>query len=179
MGKFSQYKVQLASLADGRHEQDFVIDTQFFKNMENFDVLSADVAVHLDLVKKNDAYDCTFHCKGMLQIPCDRCLDPMDHEVDTSYHIIVKYGENYSDDSDDVLIIPYEDMWLNIAYMLYDTLLLTIPMRHVHAPGKCNRAMTAALHRHRTTGDEAADEAVEEAEAAAQMDADIEIEEEQ
>ncbi len=162
MGKFSQYKVQLASLADGKYEQDFECGAEFFKNMENPDVISSDVKVHLDLVKKNDAYDCTFHCKGMLQIPCDRCLDPLDHEVDTTYHITVKYGADYNDESDDVLIIPESDSCLNVAYMLYDTIVLTIPLRHVHPLGKCNRAMAAALHKHHSNAGDDIDEALDE-----------------
>ncbi len=154
LGKFTAYKVQLAQLPDGKHEQDFVIDTEFFKNMENPDVLSADVKVHLDLVKKNDTYDCTFHCKGMLQIPCDRCLDPMDHEVDAEYHVIVKYGDNYDDGADNLLVIPYSSSYLNVAYILNDTVVLTIPLRHVHPMGKCNRAMASVLSRHRSGGEE-------------------------
>lgn len=162
MGKFSAYKVQLASLADGRHEQDFVCDTEFFKNMENTDVVSSDVQVHMDLEKKHGSYDMTFTFKGELQIPCDRCLDPMLHEVDTTYHITVEYGDSYNDASDDLLVIPSTDAWLNVAYMLYDTIVLTIPLRHVHAPGKCNRAMAAALHKHSAGGDSDVEEALDE-----------------
>ena len=139
MGKFSQYKVQLASKTDGRHEQDFVCDTEFFRNMENDDVADADIKVHLDLEKKNDAY--------VLVIPCDRCLDPMEHPVDTTYRLTVRYGERY-DESDDVLIIPHSDTYLNVAYMLHDTVMLTVPLRHVHPAGQCNRAMSAVLSRH-------------------------------
>lgn len=159
MGKFTQYNVQLASLADGHHEQDFEIGTEFFKNMENTEVLESDVKVHMDLVKRGDLYDCTFHCKGELKIPCDRCLDPLLHEVDADYHIVVKYGEEYNDESDELLVIPYSNNYLNVAYMLYDTILLTIPLRHVHPQGKCNRAMAAALNRHsaRTSDPEAAE----------------------
>ena len=163
MGKFSPYKVQLASLPDGHHEQEFECGTEFFKNMENPDIISSDVKVHLDLDKKNDAYDCTFHCKGMLKIPCDRCLDPIDHEVDATYHIIVKYGDDYNDESDDLLIIPESDPYLNVAYMLYDTIVLTIPLRHVHPMGKCNRAMMAALNKHgKSSGDDEVDAAMDE-----------------
>lgn len=167
MGKFSQYKVPLASLSDGKHEQDFEVNTELFKNMENYDIISSDVKVHLDLVKKNDTYDCTFHCKGVLQIPCDRCLDALDHEVDTDYHVVVKYGDRYDDGSDNLLIIPESDSYLNVAYILYDTILLTIPIRHVHPLGKCNRAMQAALNRHRArvTDDDETNEALEEIEA--------------
>jgi len=149
VGKFTQYKIQLASLPEGKYEADFRCDTEFFRSMENADVISADVNVHLDLMRRHDVYDCTFICKGMLQIPCDRCLDPIDHVVDATYHIIVKYGEEYNDESDDILIIPQSDATLNVAYMLYDTIVLTIPLRHVHPTGKCNRAMAAALQKHK------------------------------
>ena len=85
-----------------------------------------------------------------MQIPCDRCLDPIDHEVDTEYHVIVKYGEDY-DDADGLLILPY--------------ILLTIPLRHVHPMGKCNRAMAAALHKHRSNVDEETEEQLDEVDA--------------
>ena len=145
MGKFSAYKVELASLKEGHYEQDFEIKKDFFENMENSDILDADVHVHLNLEKRRDAYDCTFTLKGTIQIPCDRCLDPIDHEVDTVYHVIVKYGDSYDDGADNLLVIPYSNSYLNVAYILYDTILLTIPLRHVHPLGKCNRAMADAL----------------------------------
>lgn len=164
MGKFSQYKVQLAGKADGRYTQEFVCDTTFFRNMENTEVSDADIAVRLDMQKKNEAFDLTFTCIGDMHIPCDRCLDPMDHHVDTTYHLTVKYGEKYDDASDDLLIIPYSDSFLNVAYMLYDTIMLTIPLRHVHAPGQCNKAMAAVLHKHNPAGgDDEADDGLDPA----------------
>ncbi len=173
MGKFSAYKVQLASLPDGSYEQDFHIDMDFFKNMENSDILSCDVDVKLNMVKKNDAYDMTFHCSGMMEIPCDRCLDPLPHPIDTEYHVVVKYGEAYDDGADNLLVIPYSNAYLNVAYILYDTLLLTIPLRHVHPLGKCNRAMVSALHKHRSnTDDEEVNEAMDEVDAGIDIDTD-------
>ena len=149
MGKYSAYKVQLASLPQGNFRQEFICDTQFFKNMENEDVVNADVKVHLDLENRNGLYSLMFTLKGVVQVPCDRCLDPIDIDVDTTYNIKVEYGDSYNDASDDLLIIPASNPYLNVAYMLYDTILLTIPMRHVHPLGKCNRAMAAALSKHK------------------------------
>ena len=141
-------------MPEGKFEQEFVCDTQFFKNMENTDVVNSDVKVHLDLVNRNGLYDLNFTFTGLVQVPCDRCLDPIDIEVDTTYNIKVEYGDTYDDASDDLLIIPAANPYLNVAYMLYDTILLAIPMRHVHPLGKCNRAMAAALNKHKVRGDE-------------------------
>jgi hypothetical protein len=33
--------------------------------------------------------------------------------------------------------------------MIYDTVMLTIPIKHVHPLGKCNRAMSNLLKKHR------------------------------
>ena len=168
MGKFTAYKVDLAGKADGHYEQDFEIGKEFFENMENNDILASDIRVHMDMDKRNDAYYCVFHCKGLLQIPCDRCLDPMDHDVDTEYKETVKYGDNYNDGADNLLVIPYSNKYLNVAYMLYDTILLTIPIRHVHPQGKCNRAMLEALRKHRGSAQEEDDDADEIREEARQ-----------
>lgn len=147
----------------GVSEQDFAIGTEFFKNMENPDVIDSDVKVHLRLEHKNDTYYCHFTLQGMMHIPCDRCLDPMEHPVDTTFDIAVKFGEEYDDSNDDVLVIPEEDVFLNVAYMLYDTLILTIPMRHVHPQGQCNRAMASVLHNHKgSAGVDEADADLEE-----------------
>ena len=148
MGKFSAYKVDLAGKADGHYEQDFVIDKTFFENMENNDILWSDVHVHMDMDKRNDAYHCVFHCKGKLQIPCDRCLEPMKHEVDSDYELTVKFGDEYNDETDGLLIVPDSDNDLNVASIVYDTVALTIPISHVHEEGECDEATWEALQAH-------------------------------
>ena len=71
---------------------------------------------------------------------------------------MVKYGDDYNADNDEVLEIPKSDTTLNVAYMLYDTVTLAIPIKHVHPLGKCNRQMSAMLKKHRATnGDEDSD----------------------
>ncbi|MEZ3575958.1 MAG: DUF177 domain-containing protein [Muribaculaceae bacterium] len=158
MGKFSAYKLPLKSLGTGTHEFEYHLDKQFFANMESSDVHDADLAVHLTVKYNGDFYDLDFHVSGEVVLICDRCLDDLHYPIDTTYHIIVKYGEDYNDDSDEILEIPESDNTLNVAYMLYDTVELAIPIKHVHPLGKCNRQMSALLKKHRATaGDEDAE----------------------
>lgn len=149
MGKFSEFKLGLKSLPVGTHHFEFHLGKEFFVNMESADVHDADLTVSLDVVHKNDAYDMTFHITGEVTLICDRCLDSLVMPMDTMYHVTVEYGDGYNDESDDVLIIPQSDSSLNVAYMIYDTVALAIPIKHVHAAGKCNRAMSAMLRKHR------------------------------
>lgn len=149
MGKFSAYKLPLKSLAVGTHHFEYRLDKQFFVNMESADVHDADLTVNLDVQYNGDFYTLDFHITGEVVLICDRCLDDLHFPIDASYHIVVKYGEDYNDDSDEVLEIPDSDPTLNVAYMIYDTVVLAIPMKHVHPLGKCNRQMSAMLKKHR------------------------------
>ncbi|MDE6368352.1 MAG: DUF177 domain-containing protein [Muribaculaceae bacterium] len=157
MGKFTAYKLPLKSLAKGSHEFDYTLGKQFFVDMESADVRDADVKVKLTVTYNGDVYDLNFVFTGEVTVLCDRCLDDLHLPIETAYHILVKYGDTYNDDSDDLLEIPDSDNYLNVAYMLYDTVALAIPIKHVHPLGKCNRAMSAILkkHRARATGEDA------------------------
>ena len=152
MGKFSAYKLPLKSLPEGIHEYTFHHGKQFFLDMESPDVRDADLDVSVTVVHKSDIYDLSIAISGEITLVCDRCLDEMPWPVDTAYHIAVKYGEEYNDDSDELLEIPESDNFLNVAYMIYDTVELTIPIKHVHPLGKCNRAMSQLLRKHRAPG---------------------------
>ncbi len=152
MGKFSAYKLPLKSLPQGSHDFDFKLGKQFFADMENADIRDADLDCHVTVTLKGDMYELVMHITGELTLLCDRCLDELQWPVDTDYRIYVKYGEDYNDDSDELLEIPEGDADLNIAYMIHDTVALTIPIKHVHPLGKCNRAMSTLLRKHRASG---------------------------
>lgn len=155
MGKFSEFKLPLKSIPAGTQEFSYHLDKAFFVYMENADVRDADVDVHLTVTHKNDVYDLVFHLTGTVTVACDRCLDNLELPVDTTYQVAVKYGDDYRDDADGMIEIPESDNFLNVAYMVHDTAALAIPIKHVHPLGKCNRAMSTLLKKHRahTPGD--------------------------
>ena len=158
MGKYTAFKSPLKSLGTGTHEFEYHLDKQFFVNMESADVHDADLSVKLTVQYNGDFYTLDFHIEGEVVLICDRCLDDLHFPIDTDYHIVVKYGEDYNDDNDEVLEIPESDNTLNVAYMIYDTVVLAIPIKHVHPLGKCNRQMSAMLKKHRArTNDEDSD----------------------
>ena len=158
MGKYNAFKLPLKSLGVGTHEFEYHLDKQFFVNMESSDIHDADLNVALTVQYNGDIYNLDFHITGEVVLICDRCLDDLRFPIDATYHIVVKYGEDYNDDNDEVLEIPETDNTLNVAYMIKDTVELAIPMKHVHPLGKCNRQMSAMLKKHRaTSGDDDAE----------------------
>ena len=166
MGKFTEFKLMLKSMPKGDHSFEYHLGKQFFINMENTDVRDADLSVDLAVSYNGEFYELNFAVEGTVTLLCDRCLDDLIIPIETGYHVIVKYGESYDDSSDEMLVIPESDNSLNVAYMLFDTVMLAIPIKHVHPLGKCNRAMSALLKKHRSRANdedaELADELIDE-----------------
>lgn len=133
----------------GSQEFDYHLDDRFFIDMESSDIHGAGLDVHLTVVNRGMMYDMTFAIKGTVTLMCDRCLDDLVFDIDTTYRLTVKYGDRYDDSTDDLLEIPESDNYLNVAYLIYDTVELEVPLKHVHAPGKCNQAMKSTLGKHR------------------------------
>lgn len=149
MGNSSDFNIPLISLADGEHHWQMVCDAEFFSQLERPGILSAEVKVDIDLVKKHGAYDCTLHCLGEVEVPCDLCLDPLAMPVDATYNVIIKHGQERAvlpDDSRDGLLIVGSDATsVDLAEIVADTILLDLPVRRVHTPGECNPEMSEAL----------------------------------
>ena len=146
-------------MPEGTQTFEYHLGKQFFVNMESADIHDADLTVSLTVDHKGELYNLDFQIEGTVTLICDRCLDDLIFPIATSYAISVKYGEDYNDDSDDLLVIPESDSYLNVAYMIYDTVALAVPIKHVHPLGKCNRQMSAMLRKHRArrTDDEDAE----------------------
>lgn len=132
----------------GTQNFEYVLDNEFFKNIEGEDVQKGKVKVNLTVKRTADVFELDFDLEGVVQIPCDRCLDDMDHEVNTHETLYVKFGAEYSEESDNVVVIPESDGELNVAWFLYEFIALTIPLKHVHPAGKCNKSMSAKLRKH-------------------------------
>ena len=107
-----------------------------------------------------------FQLEGVVYVPCDRCLDDMDLPISAKNKLIVKFGKEYAEESDEIVIIPEAEGEINLAWFIYEFIALTIPMKHVHAPGKCNKAMSSKLKKHTTRrsddDDEYEDESADE-----------------
>ena len=71
--------------------------------------------------------------------------------IDTTYDLSEKEGTRLDDSTDNVLEVPADMRYLDIAPAMRDTVLLCIPIMHVHADGECNPDMLKALDRHAAT----------------------------
>ena len=124
------------------------VDDAFFEAVGAPDVRKGDASVELTVRRMaGGLFDLAFAIRGEVTVPCDRCLDDMRQPIDTEGHITARLGDGYSDDGDTVTVSEDEGV-IGVAWFVYEFIALDIPIRHVHAPGGCNSAMTALLGGH-------------------------------
>ena len=129
----------MKNLTPGVYEFDYLLENKFFVDIDGDQVQKGKVQVHLTLKRSSMSSELDFHSEGVVMVPCDRCLDDMEQPIETDNRLIVKFGSEYAEESDEVLIIPEDDGTLNIAWFLYEFIALAIPMKHVHAPGNATK----------------------------------------
>ena len=162
----ASFKLPLNGLSLGFQAFDYHLGDDVFNENETPDAHHGDVEVHLEVERKtNDIFVLHFDFSGIITIACDRCLDDMAWKVETDYEISVKMGEEYDDSRENVLIIPSQWRELDLLPLMRDTVLLTIPIKHVHAEGECNQLMLEKLGAHKADFDDdngASDDAANE-----------------
>ena len=154
MGRFDLYKVDLKNMQQDVQVYEYLLDSLFFINIGSEDIQKGKINAKLTISKKGGAFDLSFEFSGTVVVPCDRCLDDMDLPIETTAHLIVKLGKDYSEESDEIVIIPEMEGKINLAWFLYEFIALAIPIKHVHAPGKCNKQMTSKLKKHLSKSDD-------------------------
>ena len=138
---------------------EFLLDNLFFAHIDGPEVQKGKVNVELTVKKTSRAFELSFQTEGIVWVPCDRCLDEMEQPVTSSDKLMVKFGREYAEEGDNLIVIPEEEGEINVAWFMYEFIALAIPMKHVHAPGKCNKAVTSKLNKHlRTSGYDDAEE---------------------
>ncbi|MGL5562430.1 MAG: YceD family protein [Tannerellaceae bacterium] len=132
----------------GTHEFEYQLGNKYFTDIDGTEVQKGKVKVLLTLKRTPLMFDLSFKLEGMAYVPCDRCLDDVEIPIDTTAKLIIKFGHEYSEESDEVIVIPEEEGEINLAWFIYEFVALAIPMKHVHAPGKCNKSMSSKLKKH-------------------------------
>ena len=157
MGRFDKYNVDLKGLKVASLNLEFDLDNTFFGDIDGEEFQKGSVKAVVTVKKNRDLFDFSFALNGTVIVPCDRCLDDLEVDVDTENTLRVKLGEEYADDGD-IVIVPEQDGDLNIAWYLYEFIVLALPMKRVHAPGKCNNEMTGKLKKHSADNEDADNE---------------------
>lgn len=147
MSTLETLKIDLKGMKTDHEQLVFTLGDVFFDavgtGLVNGGNVRADVRVH----RMQHAFEVSCHIEGYVIVPCDMCLEPMEQAVEADNRLVVKLGETYSED-DDLITVNEAEGLLDLSWFIYEFIALAVPIKHVHAPGKCNPAMIDALEAH-------------------------------
>ncbi|MEP2024889.1 MAG: DUF177 domain-containing protein [Reichenbachiella sp.] len=126
------YKIDIYGLKLGVHEFDFEFDKKLFENIEESVIESGHGKCTVILEKKETLISIDFKIEGVIELICDRSLKSFDYPLNIEENLIVKYGEEFDDSRDDLLIIPSTQESINVESNIYEYLTVAVPMKKIH-----------------------------------------------
>lgn len=140
-------KIDLEGLKEGVTSFAYDLDDAYFEAVDAPEVRRGNVHADVSVSRSGGIYRIDIHTEGTVHVPCDRCLDDMEQAVCADNSLTARLGEEYSEE-DDLITVGRDDSQLDLSWFIYEFIALDIPIKHVHAPGKCNPAMIKALEEH-------------------------------
>lgn len=134
MKPLKAYDIQFVGLKLGKHIYDYEINQTFFEYFEfdEFNTINVNLNIHLE--KKTTLLELNFSGKGSVNINCDVSNEPYDQPINFNFNLVVKFGQEYNNENDSILIIPHGSYEINIAQYIYELIVLSIPQKRIH-PG--------------------------------------------
>lgn len=140
-----EYRIAFRGLSDGSHDFHWEIDKSFFEKYPDSEIRDAQVRVNVILTKSNRLFELKFLISGDVVVACDRCLDDLTLNVGIDQNIVVRESDSGEESNDDILFITPSDYELDLAQIIYELIILSLPMRKVHEEGQCNVEMMERL----------------------------------
>ena len=147
MCSLERYEIDLKALTEDITPLEWQLDNQFFQSLEDAQVQNGSLHVSGSIRKAVGFFELILHTEGTVQVPCDRCLDMMDQPIEADLRLVVKLGPEYQEE-DDIITVDENEGVLQTAWFIYESIVLAVPIQHVHQPGECNDAMMRVLEEH-------------------------------
>ncbi len=152
MDYLKDFVIPFVGLKLGKHRFHYRIDKKFFEAIRYAELKEGMLDVVLELDKQERMIIMDFHIHGKLGVICDRCLEPFLKEVDIQKELIFKLGSAYSEESDDIIIIPETDHQIDVSHYIYEFIMLSIPLSVLHPDDEkgnstCNKTMLEHLNK--------------------------------
>ena len=134
MKPFKDYTIPYVGLKIGKHHFDYQIDKTFFEHFEYDDFNDVTVKTELTFEKKATLLELHFQVSGAVNVNCDITNEPYNQDVNGDFDLVVKFGDEYNNENEEILIIPHGEYEINVAQYIYELIVLSIPTKLIH-PG--------------------------------------------
>jgi uncharacterized metal-binding protein YceD (DUF177 family) len=132
MKDLKEFNIPFVGLKEGKHLFEYKIDNTFFELYNYSDFEKSSIDVTLEFVKKSTLFELEFTASGTVHVPCDVTNEYFDLEITATLPLVVKFGQEYNDENEEILILPHEVYQFSVAQFIYEMIVLGIPNKRVH-----------------------------------------------
>ena len=162
MNELKDYSIAFKGLKDGKHQFHYKIGQSFFEAIDDSVIKNGDFEVNVILDKKSQMLQLDFEIDGNVHTICDNCLGALTIPVAYTGTMYVKFGIVYDEPSDEIIVLPHEENEFNVAQLIYEYIVVSMPLRSVHEDyDSCDPEMTARLEKFSTEHHEENDDTEE------------------
>lgn len=127
------YDIGFSGLKEGIHLFEYQIDNKFFSLIPSDELESVTADIGLRLEKQTRMLLLDFDIKGEVTVLCDRCLDPLVYPLEGEQRLIVKFGDEAYEETDEIIVLPESEYKINVAQYIYEFIHLLLPIQRTHA----------------------------------------------
>ncbi|WP_299162498.1 DUF177 domain-containing protein [uncultured Tenacibaculum sp.] len=132
MKDLKEFNIPFVGLKEGSHLFEYQIDNKFFNAFQFDEFNNTNLKADIIFVKKSTHFEISFTIKGTVNVPCDITNELFDLEIEGNLDLVVKFGPEFDDSHDEILILPHEAYQINIAQYIYELIVLSVPRKRIH-----------------------------------------------
>ena len=137
--------LDLSTLALGQQVLEYTLDDAFFAGLDQDEILGGKCKAIVDVNARETSVSLRIDITGVAKVTCDRCLDPMEVELEPieDEEVLKLAAEDGEDDN--AIYVAESHPIFDLGWLLYELIAVRLPVVHSHKEGECNPAMAAIL----------------------------------
>ncbi len=138
---FKDYIIDYQSLSEGINTQELKVTGALFAIDEQSEIEDAALGGEIRIEKHHSFSKVTLDLSGTVTVACDRCLDPVDMEIEIPCEFLIKVSEFDApeDEAGEVIYIKPADEKVDLSHYIYESVLLALPVSRSHQDSsQCN-----------------------------------------
>ena len=132
MKSLKEFNIEIFRLTEGKQTFHYKLEDSFFTLIEDSFLEKGNLTTEVTIDKSERLILSEFIIKGSVELICDRSLESFNYDINTRQNLIFKYGDEFMEVSEDVIIIPRDLQKLNLAQYIYEFIGLSVPMKKLH-----------------------------------------------
>lgn len=151
MDRLRNYGIPFKGLKEGKHLFKYEIGAEFFGLFVQPLIEKGVLKAEVELNKSSALLTLNFNIGGEVETVCDNCLEALTLPVVNESLMYVKFGEEYDEPTEEIIVLPHEEHEINVAQLIYEFICVALPIRHVHPEDEngnvtCNTEMMNQLN---------------------------------